>query len=55
MMPKVVDWNWVYWHGIFQDPPVEEHLKNIAFAKVWNTIINYFYDIHKVSKEELQV
>jgi hypothetical protein len=26
----------------------------IAFAKVWNTVIDYFYDIHKLSKEETQ-
>jgi hypothetical protein len=26
----------------------------IAFAKLWNEVINYFYEIHKLSKEETQ-
>jgi len=31
-----------------------EQRKLVAFARVWNSVITYFYDTHKVSKEELQ-
>jgi len=33
---------------------VEKMRKYVAFAKVWNTSVTYFYDIHKISQEELQ-
>lgn len=33
---------------------LDDNKKNIAFAQVWNVVLNYFYDIHKLSKEELQ-
>eukprot|EP01117_Protostelium_nocturnum_P012632 TRINITY_DN464_c0_g1_i1.p1 TRINITY_DN464_c0_g1~~TRINITY_DN464_c0_g1_i1.p1 ORF type:complete len:1664 (+),score=604.92 TRINITY_DN464_c0_g1_i1:191-5182(+) len=32
----------------------ENMRKYVAFAKVWNATVNYFYDIHKLSQEELQ-
>lgn len=38
----------------FKDLVEEKKRKVVAFARVWNEIIQYFYDIHKISKEELQ-
>jgi len=33
---------------------IEQMRKYVAFAKVWNASVTYFYDIHKLSQEELQ-
>lgn len=59
MIPKSVDMSKVEDRSIEDENGLsgverEKNRKIIGFARVWNEIIQYFYEIHKLSKEEVQ-